>query len=133
MEIENKKHGKYVTELGTWYSLHETVNSPCIGISGEKDLNGAKFGMGWVYLPEPFVMIGESHKHDDCNQLIIFLGSNLNNIVEFDAEIEFTVDGEINTITYPACVYVPKGVMHCPLIVKRVTKPVMFMDIRFWD
>ena len=37
--------------------------------------------------------------------------------------------GEKHIITYPACVFIPKGTLHGPLNVKRVTKPLMFIDI----
>lgn len=32
---------------------------------------------------------------------------------------------ELHTITKPTCVYIPAGMVHCPLIFKRVEKPII--------
>jgi hypothetical protein len=128
MPIENVKHGKHIVELKPGYSVFKQVGAPQVGAFGAKDLNGANFSLGWSFLTEPFLMVGDSHQHD-FDQVIFFLGSDPNNVVDFDAEIEFTLEGELNSITYPACVYIPKGMMHGPLNIKRVTKPLIFIDI----
>ena len=33
-------------------------------------------------------------------------------------------------INYPCYIFIPKNVMHCPLDVKRVGKPFLFIDAR---
>ncbi len=126
--IENIKHGKYIVELKAGRSIYNKSGPPQIAVLGEKDLNGANFTLGWSFLLKPFLMVGDSHKHE-FDQVIFFLGSDPNNITDFDAEIEFTVEGKVNSIVYPACVYIPGGTMHGPLDFKRITKPLMFMDI----
>jgi predicted thioredoxin/glutaredoxin len=85
--------------------------------------------LGLAYLTRPFVMIDASHKHD-FDQFLFFISGDPNNFVEFDAEVELTLDGKVNSITYASWVYIPKGLMHCPLNVKRVGKPIIFMDGR---
>jgi hypothetical protein len=128
MSNNNIKHGPHIVELKPGYSIFKQVVAPQIGAFGARDLNGVNFSLGWSLLTEPFLMVGDSHKHD-FDQVIFLMGSNLNNVVEFDAEIEFSLDNKVNTITYPACIYIPGGLLHGPLNVKRVTKPLMFMDI----
>ena len=128
MPIENIKHGKYIVELKHGYSLYKQVTAPQVGAFGAKDLNGANFSLGWSFLTQPFKMVGESHKHD-FDQIIFFLGGDPNNIDDFAAEVEFGLDNKINLITYAACVYIPGGVMHGPLDIKKVTKPIIFMDV----
>ena len=125
---ESIKHGKYITELKTGYSLYKQVTAPQIGVFGEKDLGGANFSLGWSYLTEPFVMVEESHKHD-FEQIILFFGGDPNNIGEFGGEVEMYMEGEKNVVTYPSCVFIPKGVMHGPLYITKVEKPFMFIDI----
>jgi len=128
MPIENVKHGKYIVELKPGYSLYKAITAPQVGAFGAKDLNNANFSLGYSFLTKPFLMVAESHKHD-FDQVIFFLGGDPSNIVDFDGEMEFTLDGKLNSITYPACVYIPKGTMHGPLNIKRVTKPLQFIDI----
>jgi len=124
------KHGKYITELKTGYSMFKQINAPQIGVFGEKDLSGFNFSLGWSFLTAPFLMVAEAHKHD-FDQLILFFGGDPNNIGEFGGEAVFNLDGKKNIITYPACVLIPKGVMHGPLDIKKVSKPFMFIDITF--
>jgi mannose-6-phosphate isomerase-like protein (cupin superfamily) len=126
--FDNTKHGKYIVELKPGHSIYNKNGPPQIGAFGREDLNGANFSLGYSYLTKPFLMVGDSHKHD-FDQVIFFLGGSADNITDFDAEIEFTLEDKLNSITYPACVYIPKGTMHGPLNFKRITKPLMFFDI----
>ena len=50
-------------------------------------------------------------------------------MADLGAEIDmgFGMEQEIHTITTPASVYVPKGLIHCPLHFKRVDKPILFV------
>ena len=128
MPVQNIKHGKYVVELAPGYSMYKQITAPQISAFGERDLNGVNFSLGYSYLTKPFLMVMDSHKHE-FDQVIFFLGGDGSNVVEFDGEAEFTVDGKKYSITYPACVYLPKGTVHGPLDIKRVSKPMMFIDI----
>jgi hypothetical protein len=62
-----------------------------------------------------------------------FFGSDWKNINDFDAEIEFYLGGERQVITTTAIVSVPPGLAHCPLIFRRVGKPVVFMEVMLTD
>jgi hypothetical protein len=46
-----------------------------------------------------------------------------------DAEIEMGLgeEQEIHKITTPTSVYIPKGLVHCPLNFIRVGKPILFV------
>ena len=128
MAIENVKHGEYIVELKPGYSLYKQVTAPQVGAFGASDLSGADFSLGWSFLTEPFLMVAEAHEHD-FDQILFFMGGDPNNVVEYDAEIEMGLEGKTYAITYPACVYIPAGLSHCPLDIRRVTKPVMFIDV----
>jgi hypothetical protein len=128
MPIENIKRGEHIVELKPGFSLYKQITAPQVGAFGAKDLGGANFSLGWSFLTAPFLMVAESHKHD-FDQVIFFMGGDPNNVVDFDAEVDFSLGDISYTITYPACVYIPKGLMHGPLDIKRVTKPLMFVDI----
>ncbi len=62
-----------------------------------------------------------------------FIGANPANINDFDAEIEFYLGGERQTITTTAIVSVPPGLAHCPLIFKRIGKPIVFLEVMLTD
>ena len=128
-ELKNVTHGRFISELKPAFSLHKVITAPMIGAFGGKDIEGANLALGMSFLPKPFMMIPEAHKHD-FDQFLFFISGDPNNFVEFDAEIELTLDGEVNTITYASWIYIPKGLMHCPLNVKRIGKPIIFIDAR---
>jgi hypothetical protein len=128
MAIENVKHGQHIVELKPGYSLYKQITAPQVGAFGERDLNGANFSLGWSFLTQPFLMVAEPHKHD-FDQVIFFMGGDPNRVTDYDAEVVFGMDGAEHVIDYPACVYIPKGLMHGPLDIRRVTRPLMFIDI----
>jgi hypothetical protein len=128
-KIKNVKHGSHIVELKPGYSVHKAIIAPMIGAFGAKDIKGAHLSLGWSFLTKPFVMIEDSHKHN-FDQYLFFIGGDPNNFIDFDAEIELTLDGKVHSITYTSYVYIPKGLMHCPLNIKRVTKPLVFIDAR---
>ncbi len=55
--------------------------------------------------------------------------------IDFGAEIEFTLGGEVHKINKPAVVSIPGGVKHCPIKFTKVTKPLIFLEVsltRIW-
>ena len=76
-------------------------------------------------------MIPKSHKHDDYNQIIAFIGGDPYDIRNFGAEVEFSLgeEEEVQVIDSTSFVWIPKGLMHGPLNIKKIEKPIMFMDI----
>jgi len=72
------------------------------------------------------------HIHD-FPIVMSFIGANPKDINDFDAEIEFYLGGEKQVITTTAIVSVPPGLAHCPLIFKRVGKPIVFLEVMLTD
>jgi hypothetical protein len=62
-----------------------------------------------------------------------FFGADPENIRDFDAEIWFYLGGERQVITTPATISIPAGLPHCPLIFKRVGKPIAWVEIMLTD
>ena len=128
-ELKNVQHGQYITEFKPACSRHEEITAPMIVALASKDIKGANLGSGFAYVTKPLVMIEDTHKHN-FDQFLFFIGGDPNDFIEFDAEVELTLDGKVNSITYSSWVFIPKGLMHCPLNVKRVGKPIIFVDAR---
>ena len=49
------------------------------------------------------------------------------------AEIELMIDGDKYFIDSSTFVHIPPKVTHCPLIFKKVEKPIMFGHVMFAD
>jgi hypothetical protein len=125
---------------GTKYSKHLIPAPIDIARNGPpiNDLHfeAKEYGIdaGWFVLPvmEPRMMGEKPHKHD-FPQFFCYLGSNPKNLAEFDAEIEVYLgeEGEKHVITSPTVLYISPGLVHCPMIYKKVNKPVLHLDIYF--
>ena len=101
--------------------------APKIGL---KDLTGLNIRIAYNCISEPLLMVKEPHKHEH-EQYMCFIGGNPMDIRDFPAEVEisFGEEGEKHIINKTTVVYIPAGLLHCPLNFKRVDKPIIFMDI----
>ena len=122
------KHGKHIMELKTRMSKYPQIQHPLFIVKGDPDLDGADFSLGRVYVTEPLIMGGDAHTHD-FDQILFFLGGDPRDTTDFDAEVEIFLGDKYEVINYASCVHIPAGMMHCPLIVKKVNKPFIFIDI----
>jgi hypothetical protein len=91
-------------------------------------------GVGFNYemslITAPFEWHNETHKHD-FQQFLIFTGGDLTKMDEFEAVVEFSFGEEREkfVITKPTLISVPAGTYHCPLTIKKVDKPIIFIDV----
>lgn len=63
------------------------------------------------------------HSHD-FDEILGFFGSDLDDPQELNGQIEDTIDGEEYIITKSCILFVPAGVVHGPLYIRRVDKPI---------
>ena len=68
------------------------------------------------------------HVHAE-DEIIGFLGSNPDDPADLGGEIEIWIDGEQHIITRSAMVFVPGGLKHCPLILRRVDRPIFHYTV----
>jgi hypothetical protein len=104
--------------------------APYLGLRGGPTWDGLAFTLTMKCFTEPYELEEHTHAHD-YDILLCFIGGNPLYIKEFGAEVEIYLGEEhekhvINTTTI---VHIPKGLLHCPLIFKKVDKPVIFMNI----
>ena len=75
------------------------------------------------YMKEATTLEDKPHVHDD-DEIIGFFGSDPANPHDLGGEIEMWIEDEKQVITKSALLFVPAGMKHCPLILKRVDRPI---------
>ena len=73
--------------------------------------------------------IFEEHVHDDCSELVGFLGSNPDDPHDLGGEIEFTIDGEAHLLTKSSIIFLPPGVAHNPMRILKVDRPILHFSV----
>lgn len=120
--MTESKYAQYIiTDLNTTadalgkriYCLHSGI------LAGAPYLDCAWF----MPRPEEVVVVDKGHTHE-FGEVVTFFGSNAEDPTDLGGEIEFWLGGEPNIITKSCIIFVPKGVSHCPLILKRVDRPI---------
>jgi hypothetical protein len=124
----NKGESKFIHELNTVKSIHPTVEYPMPLVQGGRDLNGANFSVGMGCITKPVVMGGDPHTHE-FNQVLFFIGGDMKNPKDFDAEIEMYLGDKFEPFNYASYIYIPAGTLHGTVNVKKVNKPFIYMDV----
>ena len=125
--IGNIRRESTAVELKPWRSGISTITKPMISSMGPSDIPESALAIGFAIVTEPDTISPPTHEHP-FDQWIYLFGAE--DFSEFDADVEMTVGDEVLQINYPCYVFVPKNVKHCPLVVKRVGKPIIFADAR---
>ena len=73
------------------------------------------------------VSIELPHEHD-FDEIIGFAGTNRNHPRELGGEIEFNMGGEKLTLTKTCLIFVPRGIRHCPVVLKRIDTPIFMFE-----
>lgn len=130
--MSGTKYGKYIIrepleKIRGYPSLHACGHEKCF-----VNLPGFPADLQLIYITEPFTMVDRPHWHD-VDEILFILGGNPANLFEFDAEIEIYLgeEREKHIIENTSLVYVPKGLPHGPIIIKRVNKPFIWGHILF--
>ena len=76
----------------------------------------------WYLKPGP-TLETTPHKHD-TDEIIGFFGSDPENPHDLGGEVEIWLEDEKQVIDRSAMIFVPAGMTHCPLVIKRVDRPI---------
>lgn len=70
------------------------------------------------------------HVHD-FDQVMLWLGTDMNDLSELGAEVEVCLGEEMNThvITTSTAVAIPKGMPHFPAMITRMDRRIIFMEV----
>jgi hypothetical protein len=131
-KMAKSKYGKYIFKEplevgGNAPTLHSFAEKGCIGESIKVPVE-----VQLLVITEPVKFPHPAHSHDGDEIFFIF-GANPKNYYDFDAEIEvcFGKEGEKHIIDSTSIIYMPKGLIHGPINIKKVNKPFQWMHVLF--
>jgi hypothetical protein len=128
--LKNVLREPNIVELKPWQSIHDTITTPMI-TALTRDIPGSNLAIGFAHITKPESLGGPSHQHP-FDQWIFLIGES-KNFIDFDADVDFELDKKVHKINYPCYAFIPAGMYHCPLEVKRVGKPLIFIDVRLTE
>ena len=70
----------------------------------------------------------QAHTHT-YTEAITFFGTNFEDPRDLCGEVELWLDGEKHVMTKSFLAYIPAGMTHCPLIVRRVERPIFHFTV----
>ena len=129
--MSETKYGKYFLtepELRTKFAIPTMAPSALVEARTQFGVD-ANLSIAWRYITKPMVMDKIPHAHPEFEEFLVFLGGNLENMFDFDADISMGKEQEIYPINRSTIIYIPKGLFHCPINFKRIGKPVLFQPI----
>ena len=80
------------------------------------------------YLKAATTLADKPHVHD-TDEIIGFFSNDPGKPYELGGEVEIWLEDEKQVITKSAMIFIPAGMKHCPLILKRVDRPIFHFSI----
>ena len=68
------------------------------------------------------------HTHDS-DEIIGFYGNNADDPYDLGGEIEFWLEDEKHLLTRSCLLFIPAGMKHCPMILRRVDRPIFHFTV----
>jgi len=129
--MAESKYGKYILRATGVEKPRPDVSavlSPVL--EGIEDWAGIQHRINWKYISQPVVVVEEPHTHD-YDEFLVFLASDASNAQDFGAEVELSLgeEGEKYIINTTSVVCIPKGLIHCPLNFRKISKPILFCNV----
>ena len=113
--------------LKTTGIVRDSIYPPFLGMIfyGQKEEG---FQIRFTHVSEPYEMKEQLHKHDFA-EVFVFVPCDADlNAYDAESEINIGEEGEKLVINETTAVYIPAGVMHCPIVHKRVGTPFFFVN-----
>jgi hypothetical protein len=124
--MAESKYGKYIiTELKPGIPAGDKAHSKLIYLDDEVIKGAFYVECAWIWPGCEFYPSSkpEAHTHD-FDEVLTFFGTNPEDPQDLCGEIEFWLEDEKHMLTKSCLVFVPKGMKHCPLIMRRVDRPI---------
>jgi hypothetical protein len=119
------KYGKHIIKNLIRDIDHYTGYS-IVAHNGELD---ADCSIGYHCVSEP-ISFDRPHSHN-FHELLCFLGGDPTDIRDLGAEVEVCLgeEGEKHVINTAGVVSIPAGLVHCPIHIRNVKKPIVFLEV----
>ena len=131
--MAESKYGKYiVSDLRAPFSKEYNENYAKFATRvlwmDDKVVEGAfQMNVSWYLKPQTGEKPLAAHTHDP-NEIIGFFGNNHDDPYDLGGEIEFWLEDEKFVMTESFLIYIPAGMKHCPLIARRVDRPIFHFN-----
>ena len=126
-KTDQSKYGKYIISKDIYRKIPgEYTGTSLVSHNGELK---ADVSIGYHCVIKP-ILFSETHTHNN-EEILCFIGGNPADIQDFGAEVEVELgsEHEKHVITQTSCISMPANLPHCPLNIKKVTKPIVFLEI----
>lgn len=141
--MTTSKYEKYVVrnpiriqgfDQKAWSTVKDSKTTPPFSfLLGDKPIKGAHtmVEISWVWKDTAIGATPEKppHKHD-YDEIFMFIGANPVDTNDLGAEVEIwlgeAVEADKITLTTSSLVFIPRGLLHLPVIFRKVKKPVLF-------
>ena len=67
------------------------------------------------------------HVHPEWDEVIGIYSTNPKDTENLGGEVHLTIDDELQVITRSCAIFIPKGLQHGPLVIKKVTTPILLV------
>ena len=124
------KFGKYiVTDLKTGFSkeFNEEYAKWATRVlwMDNKVVDGAfQMNVSWYLKAQTGQEPLAAHVHDE-DEIIGFFGNNHEDPHDLGGELEFWFEDEQHIINKSCLIFVPGGLTHCPIVLRRVDRPIL--------
>jgi hypothetical protein len=126
-KTDQSKYGKYIISK----NIYRVIPAEYAGTSLVSHNNELKadVSIGYHCVTKP-ILFSEIHTHAN-EEILCFIGGNPRDITDFGAEVEMTLgpEHERHLITQTSCISIPANLPHCPLNIRKVDKPIVFLEI----
>lgn len=139
MPILNNESGRYSANFvqvshgpdmnPDFKKIYEKFSRRIIWIDGQVCPGAFQMNTAWYHSVPERDPIFTAHVHEDADELIGFFSSDPDNPYDLGAEIEYTIDGEAHLLTKSTIIFVPAGLVHNPLRILRVDRPVFHFSV----
>jgi hypothetical protein len=134
-KMAETKYGKYIitelkrTEGAPWSG---NIRPALKGTGGRVLYLDNEILPGAFYLDCAWSIPGEEYEPDkqtkphthDYDEVLCFFGSNPEDFHDLGGEVEFWLGDEKHIITKSCIIFIPKGLKHSPLVIRRVDRPI---------
>lgn len=139
MVILNNESGKYARNIvqtpispamdPEFKAIYEKFAHRIVWIDGERVPGAFQMNTAWYSAVPERDPIFMEHVHEDADELIGFFGSDPDDPSNLNGEIEFAIDGEKHLLTKSSIIFAPAGVVHNPMRILRVDKPIFHFSV----